>query len=126
MRTELTATLAGGRVRGRITVAALLEVAEHREDLLDAIRRCLRGEVRDVRAVLVAALRAQGELRRAEVEPEVDRLIEEAGLAACGEWAAALLRHAFDKAAEAQAGFGGAEAAAESPFAPGTFSASPE
>lgn len=118
MRTELEAVIAGGTVRGVVTVDALLEIAAHRDDYPAVIRRCAVGNVSDIRAVLKAVLRAGG-LKPAEVDAEARRLIEEGGLQPCGEWCVSLLTDAFDKAAQA-ADFPAAEAATASPSADAT------
>jgi len=98
MRTDLTADLSGARVRGVVTVGALIEISEHRDDFAAVMRRCAQGNVTDIRAVLVACLRAAGDLRPAEIPGEVDRLIEQGGLDPCQDFAIRLLTDAFNKA----------------------------
>lgn len=98
MRTEITTDLAGVPVRAVVTCGALIEIAAHRDDFRAVLARCLGGNVGDIKAVLGATLRAAGEMKPAEIAAEVPRLIEEAGLAACGEFCVRLLQDAFDKA----------------------------
>jgi len=112
MRTELEADIAGGRVRGVVTVAALLDIAAHRDDFSAVLARCARGNAGDILAVLKAVLRAAG-LKPAEVDGEARRLMEDGGLQPCGEFCVRLLTHAFDKASDAD--FPAAEAAPASP-----------
>ena len=113
MRTELEAEIAGGRVWGAVTVAALMDIAAHRDDFSAVLARCARGNAPDILAVLKAALRAGGTVKPAEAEGEARRLIEEGGLQACGEFCVRLLTHAFDKQDEAD--FQRAEEAPASP-----------
>ena len=98
MRTDLTAEIAGCRVRAVVTAAALVEIEEARGDFADVVRRVSVGGVRDIRAVLAACIRAAGELRPAEVETEVARLIEAGGIKAASDFASRLLGDAWDKA----------------------------
>lgn len=113
MRTELTATLAGGPVRGAVTIGALIEIAEHRDDFREVVQRCATANATTIRAVLRACLAAAGDLKPLQVAAEADRLIEQAGLSACGEFAVRLLQDAFDKAETAA----GKSPAAASPTA---------
>ncbi len=98
MRTDLTARLVGANVRGVVTVGALLEIAEHRDDFAEVMQRCARGDANTIRAVLVACMRAAGDLRPVEIPDEANRLIEDAGLGETGMFAVRLLTDAFEKA----------------------------
>ena len=101
MRTDLTETLGGVRVRGVVTVAALDGMIGTRtwqrfmEDL-DV------GDPRVVAAVLTETLKAAGELRPIEVAAEVPRLIETAGIRACAVFALRLVLDAISKAETAR------------------------
>lgn len=114
MRTEITAELAGTPVRAVVTCGALIDIASYRDDFRAVIGRCASGNVGDIMTVLKAVLRAAGDLEPLEVAAEAPRLIEQAGLAACGEFCVRLLQDAFDKA-EQSAGESPAPEAATTP-----------
>ena len=97
MRTDLTQDLAGTTVRGVVTIGALIEIAEHRDDFALLSRRIHEANAPDVRAVMRACLRAAGDLKPLDVNSEVDRLIEEAGLQVCSQFCDRLLVYAFNK-----------------------------
>lgn len=124
MRTAIDAVLAGRPVRGVVTVSALVEIAAHRDDFPAVMQRCARGNVGDISAVLKACLRAAG-VKPAELAPEVDRLIEDAGLEACGKFCVELLSDAFDKASRAADFPDAGDRAAATPSAPENLSGSP-
>lgn len=101
MRTDLTRDLAGSRVRGVVTIGAL-------DEMIGAatwdgfMRALLLGDPRTVRATLEAVMRAAGDLRPLDVVAEAKRLMEEAGIAACAEFAATLVQDAIDKSETAR------------------------
>lgn len=111
MRTDLTAEIGDARVRGVVTVGALLEIADAWPEMDALARRLAVGDVRPVRAVLIACLKATGDLRPLEVTTEVDRLIETAGIEPCARFAERLLIDAFNKAETATRDFPQAGAA---------------
>lgn len=101
MRTDLTAQLAGVKVRGVVTVGALEEMIGARgwaafSAAIDG------GDPLVTRDVLRATLRAAGDFRALEIPSLVDRLMEEAGLVACHAFAIRLVNDAMTKAETAR------------------------
>ena len=101
MRTDLTADLGGGTVRGVVTTGALIEMRADRkwQDFAEALEA---GDPEVVRDCLRACLKAAGDVSAVHVPGEVDRLIEAAGVTACQLFAMRLVGDALYKSETAR------------------------